>query len=129
MALKILNVEGEKVPNHGDAKTQDFVCINGEAFSAPGPEGFLEQIKLFDKTLTVPEGVKHAVSLAARATNAVLTAAHAPSAALTGIGAPATHILGETFTTVAPVRYGALHREDRLRTRVREPEEAYGRRH
>ena len=106
MALKILNVEGEKVPNHEGATTQDFVCVNGEAFSAPDPAGFLDQIKLFDKTLAVPEGVKHAVSVAARATNAVLTAVHLPSATLTGIGAPATHILGETFTTVAPVRFG-----------------------
>ena len=105
MALKVLNVNGEKTPNHtGD--TQDFVCVNGDAFSAPDPAGFLDQIKLFDKTLNVPEGVKHAVSVVARGTNAVLSAVGAPSATLTGIGAPATHILGETFTTVAPLRYG-----------------------
>ncbi len=105
MAVKVLNAEGEKTPNHtGD--TQDFVCVNGEAFSAPDPAGFLEQIKLFDKTLDVPEGVKHAVSFVARGANAALTAVGAPSATLAGIGAPATHILGETFTTVAPLRYG-----------------------
>ena len=105
MAVKILNVEGEKTPNHtGD--TQDFVCVNGEAFSAPDPAGFLEQIKTFDKTLNVPEGVKHVVSVVARGTNAVLSTVGAESATLAGIGAPATHILGETFTTVAPLRFG-----------------------
>jgi len=106
MAVKILNVEGEKTPNH-TGFTQDFVCVNAEAFGAPDPAGFLDQIKIFDKTLNVPEGVKHIVSVAARGTNAVLSAVGAPSATLGALGAPATHILGETFTTVAPLRYGA----------------------
>lgn len=36
----------------------------------------------------------------------MLKAVHLPSATLEGIGAPATHILGESFSTVAPLRYG-----------------------
>lgn len=106
VAVKVLGVDGEKVGNHEGKPTQDFVCINTNAFSAPDPAGFLEQIKTFDKHLETSEGVKHAVSVAARATNAVLTAVHLPSATLAGIGAPATHILGESFMTVAPLRYG-----------------------
>ena len=106
LALKVLNVDGPKVANHADETTQNFVCINADAFTAPDPKGFLQQIKLFDKTLETPEGVKHAISVAARATNAVLKAVHLPSATLEGIGAPATHILGESFSTVAPLRYG-----------------------
>ena len=107
LAIKILNVEGPKVTNHAGETTQDFVCINANAFTAPDPKGFLEQIKTFDKNLDTSEGVKHAVSVAARATNAVLKAVHLPSATLEGIGASATHILGESFSTVAPLRYGA----------------------
>ncbi len=106
LAIKVLNVDGAKVANHGDNTTQDFVCINANAFTAPDPRGFLEQIKTFDKNLDTPEGVKHAVSVAARATNAVLKAVNLPSATLEGIGASATHILGESFSTVAPLRYG-----------------------
>ena len=107
LAIKILNVEGPKVTNHAGETTQDFVCINANAFTAPDPKGFLEQIKTFDKNLDTSEGLKHAVSVAARATNAVLKAVHLPSATLEGIGASATHILGESFSTVAPLRYGA----------------------
>ncbi len=107
LAIKILNVEATKVANHNGESTQDFVCVNANAFTAPDPKGFLEQIKTFDKNLDTPEGVKHAVSVAARATNAVLKAVHLPSATLEGIGASATHILGESFSTVAPLRYGA----------------------
>ena len=50
--------------------------------------------------------MKQTVSLSARAANAVLKAVHLPSATLEGIGASATHILGESFSTVSPVRYG-----------------------
>lgn len=106
LAIKVLNVEGPKTANHEGGTTQDFVCINANAFTAPDAKGFLEQLKTFDKNLDTPEGVKHSVSLAARGTNAVLKALHIPSATLEGIGASATHILGESFSTVAPVRYG-----------------------
>ncbi len=106
LALKVLGVDGEKVANHAGQPTQDFVCINANAFTAPDPAGFLKGIKLFDKTLTTPEEVKHVVSVAARATNAVLKAVHLPSATLEGIGAAAVHPLGESFSTVAPVRFG-----------------------
>ena len=106
LAIKVLNVEGEKLPNHAGATTQDIVCVNSNAFSAPDPAGFLKQIQQFDKTLELPEGVKQVVSTTARVTNAVLKAVHLPSATLEGIGAPATHILGESFSTVAPLRFG-----------------------
>ncbi len=106
LAIKVLNVAGEMLPTNEGATTQDFVCVNANAFGAPDPAGFLKQLKLLDKTLEVPEGVKHAVSVTAQAANAVLKAVHLQSAALEGFGAPATHILGESFSTVAPLRYG-----------------------
>jgi catalase len=106
LAVKILGVTGEALPNHAGNTTQDFVCVNADAFSAPDPAGFLEQIKLFDKTLEVSEGVKHAVSVTARVVNAAIGVAGLHSATLEGVGAPATHILGESFTTVAPLRFG-----------------------
>ncbi len=106
LAIKVLNVEGDKVANHTGETTQDFVCINGNKFTAPDPEGFLKQIQQFDKGLTVGEGAKEAISTVARATNAVLKAVHLPSATLEGMGASAVHPLGESFSTVAPLRYG-----------------------
>ena len=106
LAIKVLNVEGEKVPTFAGGTTQDFVCINTDVFSAPDPAGFLKQLQTFDKNLQTPEGVKHAVSVAARTANAVLKAVHMPSATLEGIGEAATHILGESFSTVAPLRFG-----------------------
>lgn len=106
LAIKVLEVEGPKVANHAGETTQDLVCINTNVFTAPDPRGFLEQIKSFDKKLDIPEGVKQTVSLGARAANTVLKAVHLPSATLEGIGASATHILGESFSTVSPLRHG-----------------------
>ncbi len=107
LAVKVLNVKGEQLPSNVAATTQDFVCINANAFAAPNAAGFLKTLKTLDKTLETPEGVKHAVSVAAQTVNTVLKAVHLPSAALESLGAPATHILGESFSTVAPLRYGA----------------------
>jgi hypothetical protein len=77
-----------------------------ESVSRAGAATFLKQIGLFEKTLETSEGVKHVVSIAARATNTVLKAVHLQSSTLEGIGEFATHILGESFSTVAPMRYG-----------------------
>ena len=107
LAVKVLNVPGERVANDVEGTSQDFVCINANAFGAPDAAGFLKQIKLFDKNLETSEGVKHAVSVAARTTNAALKAVHLESATLEGIGAASTHILGESFSTVAPLRFGS----------------------
>ena len=107
LAVKVLNAEGETVANHTGHTTQDFVCVDADKFGAPDPAGFLKQIKLFDKNLETPENVKHAVSVTARAINATIGVVGLHSATLEGVGAPAVHILGESFTTVSPIRYGS----------------------
>jgi hypothetical protein len=106
LAIKILNVPGEMVASHAGKTTQDVVCINAKAFGAPNAAGFLEQIKLLDKTLEYPESLKQAVSTVARTTNTILRAIGIHSGSLDNLGHPYTHILGETFSTIAPIRYG-----------------------
>lgn len=105
LALKVLGVEGE--PLEGSIPgTQDFVCIVGDVFPVPNPEGFLKQMKTFSKNITVSEGVKHAISATARIANEALQAVHVHAAPLDGIGYPALHPLSEAFSTVAPLRFG-----------------------
>ncbi len=106
LAIKILNVPGEMVASHLGNTTQDFVCVDAKAFGAPDPAGFLQQVKLLDKTLELSETVKQAVSTVVRGTNAVFSAVGIHSGALDALGHAYTHILGETFSTVAPLRYG-----------------------
>jgi catalase len=106
LGVKVLNVDGEMLSTHLGNTTQDFVCINAKAFGAPDPAAFLGQIKLLDKTLELPETVKQVVSTVARGVNVGLRAVGVHAGALDNLGHPYTHPLGETFSTVAPVRYG-----------------------
>ncbi|HEY4355917.1 MAG TPA: catalase family protein [Acidobacteriaceae bacterium] len=107
LAVKVLGVKGERVPASAGGSAQDFVCVNGDVFGAPGPKEFLKQLQALDKTLELPEEVKHAISATARAVNETLRAVNVQVMALDQIGHPATHPLGETYTTVAPLRYGS----------------------
>ena len=106
LALRVLGVQGEMLPPNNGCTSQDFVCVNADVFGAPSPKEFLKQLKGLDKTLEVSEGVKHAVSATARVANEALRAVHVHVGALDQIGHPATHPLGETYTTVSPLRYG-----------------------
>lgn len=106
LAIKILNVEGEMVPSHAEHTTQDLVCINAKVFGSPNPAGFLKQLQILDKTLELPETVKQVVSTVARGTNLALRAIGIHSGSLDNLGHPYTHILGESFSTLAPLRYG-----------------------
>ncbi len=107
LALRVLGVEGEMLPPNDGCISQDFVCVNADVFGVPEPKGFLKQLEGLDKTLEVSEGVKHVVSATARVANEALRAVHLHVGALDQIGHPATHPLGETYTTVAPLRFGS----------------------
>lgn len=45
LAIKIIGVEGERLPGSADARTQDFVMVNGPVFSAPDARTFLTSLK------------------------------------------------------------------------------------
>ncbi len=98
LAIKVLNADGDT--------NQDFVCVNSKVFGVPDPAAFLKQLKLLDSTLEVSESVKQVVSTVSRGANAALRAVGIHSGALDQFGHPYNHILGETFSTVAPLRYG-----------------------
>jgi hypothetical protein len=106
LAVKVLNVPGEMLPTHAPNTTQDFLCVDAKAFGVSDAAGFLGQLKLLDKTLELSEPVKQTVSTIARGTNTVLGIAGVHSGALDALGHLYTHILGETYSTVVPLRYG-----------------------
>jgi catalase len=106
LTIKVFGANGDKLGPHTDKPTQDFVCVSADVFGAPDPKAFLGQLKSLDKTLELPEGLKHVVSFVARETNQALRTVNLHSGTLDNLGYPAIHPLGERFTTVAPVRYG-----------------------
>lgn len=107
LAIKVIGVDGERVAGSQSERTQDFVMVNGPAFLAPTPKKFLGSLKLLAKTTDKGEGVKKLISAALRATEAAIEALGGKSPTLTSLGGQReTHILGETFFSQVPVRYG-----------------------
>ena len=107
LALKVIGVQGARLPGAEGASTQDFVMVNGPAFAAPTSKAFLGNLKQLAGTTDKAEGLKKAVSTVARGTEALLEAFGTKSPLVTTMGGqPATNILGETFYTQVPSLYG-----------------------
>jgi hypothetical protein len=107
LALKILGVEGERLPGSEGADTQDFVMVNGPAFAAANPKAFLKNLKLLAKTTDKGEGAKKLLSGLFRAAESAIEAVGGQSAFLTTLGgAKPVHPLGATYYTQTPYRHG-----------------------
>ena len=105
-AVKIIGLDGEKLPHHAGEVTQDFLMVNGKVFDVPDAAGFLKNMQLLDKNANTPEAVKQAVSTASRIGETVLETVGLESAFLKGFGHPTTNQLGETYYTQAALRWG-----------------------
>ncbi|GGD39185.1 catalase family protein [Pseudoxanthomonas indica] len=107
IALKVIGVQGERVAGDDEAHTQDFLMVNGPAFSAPGPAGFVRSAKLLAATTEKMPRTKRVISATLRGTEAALEALGGESGKLKGLGGePQHHPLGETFFTQVPFLYG-----------------------
>ncbi len=107
LAVKVMGVEGARLPGSEADSTQDFVMVNGPAFSAPNAKKFLGNLKMMAATTDKAEGLKKAVSAVNRATASMIEAFGGKSPTLTTMGGQKeTHILGETFYSQVPILYG-----------------------
>ena len=106
LAIKLVGVEGERLQG-AEGAVQDFVMVNGPAFLAPDAKGFLRSLKLLAKTTDTPQSLKKVFSAALRGAETLIEAVGGESGTIKSLGGhPNTHILGETFYTQAPIRYG-----------------------
>lgn len=107
LSLKIIGVEGDRLPgSEGDA-TQDFLMVNGPAFNAPDAKHFLSSLKQLAATTDKAEGGKRVLSAVLRGVTAALGAVGIESPKLVSMGGhQQTQPLGETFFTQVPQRYG-----------------------
>ncbi|MYM21177.1 catalase [Duganella sp. FT135W] len=107
LAVKVVGVPGERLPDGVGEVTQDFVMINGPTFLSPTAKQFLGSVKLLAATTDKAPGLKKALSAALRGAEKVLEAVGGESATLKGLGGhPETHPLGETYFTAAPILFG-----------------------
>ena len=107
LGLKIIGVEGERLPGSPGAATQDFVMANGPAFVAPDAQGFAPSLKVLATTTDTGQAWKRALSAVLRGLTRLATAAGVDAGGLKALGGhPLTNPLGETFYSQTPFRYG-----------------------
>lgn len=99
MALKVMGVDG--------AGTQDFLMANLPVLPFGTVEAYLAFQEGVEKRALRRETPPVLAPEMAHAAAAVLEAVGHPNRTLEAIGAPAHHILGETFHTMAALRYGS----------------------
>lgn len=106
LAMKVVGVRGERLPD-AEGATQDFVMANAPAFSAPDAAAFLKSLKMLAATTDTPQIFKKAVSALMRGVETVLESLGTKSPTVVNLGGqPETHILGETFYSQVPLRWG-----------------------
>ena len=107
LALKVIGVDGERLPGSEGDTTQDFVLVNGPVFGAPDTKKFLANLTLLAKTTDRIEGVKKALSAVLQPIEAGLEAIGRPSPNLQQLGGAApVHPLGETYYSQTAYRFG-----------------------
>lgn len=107
IAMKVIGVEGPRLQGSENDTTQEFLMVNGPAFLAPDAKHFARSLKLLAATTDRGEGLKKLLSAALRGAESLLEKAGHESGTLKGLGGhPLTHILGESFFTQVPIRYG-----------------------
>ena len=107
MAIKIIGVQGERLPGTEGDVTQDFILVNGPTFNSTDGRSFAKNLKLLAATTDRAEGAKQVLSSAMRGLEKLVEAVGGQSATLTSLGGhPETHPLGETYYSQVPVLWG-----------------------
>jgi hypothetical protein len=108
LAIKVIGVQGERLEGSEGDVTQDFVLNNGPAFGAPNPKSFLARLRLLARTTNRAQRLKKILSAVMRQVQKVIvvTTGRPNSTVATLGGHPETHILGDTFYSQAPLRFG-----------------------
>jgi len=107
VGLKLVGVPGARVEGSDNDTTQDFVMVNGPAFSAPNAKKFLGNVKLLASTTDKVPNLKKAFSAVLRGAEKVVEAVGGESVTLKTLGGhPETNPLGETYYSQTPMLYG-----------------------
>jgi hypothetical protein len=107
MAIKVLDVEGERLPDSAGDRTQNFVLASDPAFSAPDAQKFLGSLKQLAGTTDKAEWAKKLLSATLRGVEDVLEAVGGQSAMAKAMGGvPITHPLGDAYYSQTAFRFG-----------------------
>jgi hypothetical protein len=107
VAIKIVGVEGERLPGADASPTQDFVLAESPAFAVPDARAFLKNLKLLAATTDHPKVLRKAASAALRGVEALIEAVGGSSPAPRPARRQAdAHLLASTFFSQVPLLFG-----------------------
>lgn len=107
MALKVIGVKGDRLPDSEGHATQDFIMQNGPVFEAKNLKTFVNHVRLVAPTADTGNAWKGAFSSMMRGAESALEQVGVESGVVKSLGGePMTHLLGETFYTQVPLLYG-----------------------
>lgn len=108
MAIKVIGVEGRKfLDAEADALTQDFLLVNHPVIPTGDVAAYLKEQLKNEKLASVPEPAQVLATKVMRTVNAVTEKVGIElNPGDLGMTKPETHILGETFFSMAAHRYG-----------------------
>jgi hypothetical protein len=108
IAIKIVGVEGPRLPGSESDTTQDLLFVNGPAFGAADAKAFAKNLKLVAATTDKAPGLKKVLSALLRGAEKVVESFGSESPTLLSLGGqPETHPLGDTYYSQVPLLYGA----------------------
>ena len=107
IAVKLIDVSGERLAGSEADVTQDFTFVNGPYFVVPSVRIFAGTFKMLALSAETGQVWKQAVSAVLRRVAAVLNAFGTDSGLVKGVGGQVlTHPLGETYYTQTAFRHG-----------------------
>jgi hypothetical protein len=107
LAIKVIGVQGERLPGSEGDVTQDFLFVNGPAFLKKDGKSFVGSVKLLAATTDKAPQTKQAVSALMRGVERAIEAVGGHSATVIGLGGqPLTHPLIDTYFSQTPLLYG-----------------------
>ncbi|WP_261665170.1 catalase family protein [Deinococcus sp. Marseille-Q6407] len=107
MAIKVIGVPGKKIlPDHQDEVTQDFLMVTMPVI----PFGTVDEYLKMQNVIALQDGAseesQRAFAAVARGGQKVLGLLGISDPTLDGIAAENEHLLGQTYHTMAAIRYG-----------------------
>jgi len=107
MAVKVIGVEGEKIlPEHQNDVTQDFLMVNHPVIPFGHVKAYWKMQHMAEKYDESPDLVKQIGDSLAKPVSTVAGLLAHTNSPLKKLGTPPVHILGQTFYSMAAIRYG-----------------------
>ncbi len=107
MAVKVIGVPGKKLlPDQQDELTQDFLMVSMPIIPFGTVEQYLKVQGIVAMQDEAPEEGQRALAAVARGSSKVLGLLGIHNPLLESIGVENEHVLGQTFHTMAAIRYG-----------------------